>query len=114
MGSGVGGGQGYPQCSLFSPSLRHLGPGPAPQSQRLAFSLDSPHGLSVRLAQSQQPQPLITGGGWGGGGGSCRLKFRLDTALGTMASCIYPQITKVAFSASSGEIVTSDLPRSAR
>lgn len=52
---GGGQGQGYLQCSLFSLSLRHLGPSLALQSQRLAFSLDSHHGLSVRLAQSQQP-----------------------------------------------------------
>lgn len=32
-------------------------PGLARQSQSLAFSLDSHHGLSVRLAQSQQPRP---------------------------------------------------------
>lgn len=37
--------------------LRHLRLGLALQSQSLAFSLDSHHGLSVRLAQSQQPWP---------------------------------------------------------
>lgn len=43
--------------------LRHLGLGLALQSQSLAFSLDSHHGLSVRLAQSQQPWPTDHRGG---------------------------------------------------
>lgn len=85
--------------------LRHLGLGLALQSQSLAFSLDSHHGLSVRLAQSQQPWPTDHRGR---GGECCRLKSCLDTAQSTMASCIYPQITKVPFSVSPGWITTSD------
>lgn len=67
------------------------------QSQRLAFSLDSHHGLSVRLAQSQQA--------WTTDHRGCTLKSCLDTAQSTMnASCICLQITKVAFSLSSGRV----------
>lgn len=66
------------------------------QSQRLAFSLDSHHGLSVRLAQSQQA--------WTTDHRGCALKSCLDTAQSTMASCICLQITKVAFSLSSGPV----------
>lgn len=62
------------------------------QSQRLAFSLDSHHGLSVRLAQSQQA--------WTTDHRACALKSCLDTAQSTMPSCICLQITKVAFSLS--------------
>lgn len=46
-------------------SLHHPWPGLALQSQSLAFSLDSHHGLSVRLAWSQQPRPTDQRG-WGG------------------------------------------------
>lgn len=116
-GRGQGRGQACPQCSLFSLSLRHPGPGlppPPPQSQRLAFSLDSHHRRSVRLAQPQQAPPTGHRGGRGGGGlvgrwGSCGLDACLDAALGTMAWCIYPQITKLAFCVSSGRITTSDI-----
>lgn len=90
------GGGGRCLSAVFS-----VFPGPASspwpqQSQRLAFSLDSHHGLSVRLAQSQQA--------WTADHRGCALKSCLDTAQSTMASCICLQITKVAFSLSSGPV----------
>lgn len=111
----TGGAEGGPRAEARAvhsalcfpgPASSRAWPGLALQSQSLAFSLDSHHGLSVRLAQSQQPWP--TDHRSGGGGGGCRLKSCLDTAQGTMASCIYPQITKVPFSVSSGWIMTPD------
>lgn len=66
---GCGGAPGpEPGLSIVlsvSLSLHHPWPGLALQSQSLAFSLDSHHGLSVRLAQSQQPRPTDQRG-WGG------------------------------------------------
>lgn len=61
-GTGGAGGAPGPRPGLstvlsVSLGLRHPWPGLARQSQSLAFSLDSHHGLSVRLAQSQQPRP---------------------------------------------------------
>lgn len=110
---GLGGGGPGPRPGLstvlsVSLGLRHPWPGLARQTQSLAFSLDSHHGLSVRLSQSQQPRPTDHRGGRDG----CRLKSCLDTAQGTTASCIYPQITKVTSSVSSGWIMTSDPIRS--
>lgn len=90
------GGGGRCLSAVFS-----VFPGPASspwpqQLQRLAFSLDSHHGLSVRLAQSQQA--------WTADHRGCALKSCLDTAQSTMASCICLQITKVAFSLSLGPV----------
>lgn len=59
-GGAPGPGPGLSTVLSVSLGLRHPWPGLALQSQSLAFSLDCPHGLSVRLAQSQQPGPLIT------------------------------------------------------
>lgn len=106
-GDGAGVRCGRPGLSTVlsvSPDLRHPWPVLALESQRLAFSLDSHHGLSVRRAQSQQPRPTDHRRGRDG----CRLKSCLDAAQGTMESCIFPQITQATLWVSSGRIETSD------
>lgn len=64
-GTGGAPGPGPWLSTVLSVSLglRHPWPGLALQSQSLAFSLDSHHGLSVTLAQSQQARPTDHRGG---------------------------------------------------
>lgn len=114
---GQGRGQACPQCSLFSLSLRHPGPGLPPPTPSHRGWLSALTLITADLSDwpsRSRPHPLATEEGGGVGGlvgrwGSCGLDACLDAALGTMAWCIYPQITKLAFCVSSGGITTSDI-----